>query len=54
MLVDTGNGNNVLYLPLDQLTQKRPAAPGAEAPAVPPPPLNSTVGPPRTRERESR
>ena len=55
VLVDTGNGNNVLYLPLDQLTQKRSSvAPPAEAPAVPPPPLNSTVGPPRTRERESR
>ena len=55
VIVDTGNGNNVLYLPLDQFTQKRPASPGAEAPAVPPPPLNSNVGPPRsTRERESR
>jgi modulator of FtsH protease HflK len=55
VLVDTGNGNNVLYLPLDQLTQKRPPASGADAPAVPPAPLNSTVGPPRsTRERESR
>ena len=56
VLVDTGNGNNVLYLPLEQLMQKRPAAPGVEAPAVPPaPPPNSTVGPaPRTRERESR
>jgi len=55
VLVDTGNGNNVLYLPLDQLTQKRPAATGAEAPAVPPPPLNSNVGSPRsTREREGR
>jgi membrane protease subunit HflK len=55
VLVDTGNGNNVLYLPLDQLMQKRPAAPGAETAPVPPPPINSTVGPPRsTRERESR
>ncbi len=55
VLIDTGNGNNVLYLPLDQLMQKRPAAPGADAPAVPPVPPNSTVGPPRsTRERESR
>jgi membrane protease subunit HflK len=52
ILVDTGNGNNVLYLPLDQLGQKRSTAPGAEAPAVPPP-INSTVGPardPRARE----
>jgi membrane protease subunit HflK len=55
VLIDTGNGNNVLYLPLDQLTQKRPPAPGAEAPAVPPAPLNSTVGPARssTRDRQS-
>ena len=55
VLVDTGNGNNVLYLPLEQLTQKRSAAPGVEAPAMPPAPINATVGPaPRTRERESR
>jgi modulator of FtsH protease HflK len=55
VLVDTGNGTNVLNLPLDQLTPKRPAAPGTEAPAAPPAPLNSTVGPARgTRERESR
>jgi membrane protease subunit HflK len=55
VLVDTGNGNNVLYLPLEQLTQKRSAAPDVEAPAVPPAPINATVGPaPRTRERESR
>ena len=50
VLIDTGNGNNVLYLPLDQLTQKRPPAPGAEAPAVPPAP--STVGPARSSNRD--
>jgi membrane protease subunit HflK len=54
VLIDTGNGNNVFYLPLEQLTQKRSAPAGVEAPAVPPAPLNSTVGPARTRERESR
>jgi|KBSSwiStaDraftv2_1062776.scaffolds.fasta_scaffold02759_2 membrane protease subunit HflK len=54
VLVDTGSGNNVLYLPLEQLTQKRAAPAGVEAPTVPPPPVNSTVGPARTRERESR
>lgn len=53
VLVDTGNGNNILYLPLDQLTQKRPAAPANDAPAAPPVPVTSTVGP-RTRDRESR
>jgi len=53
VLVDTGNGNNVLYLPLEQLTQKRAAAPANEAPAAPPVPVTSTVGP-RTRDRESR
>jgi membrane protease subunit HflK len=56
VLVDIGNGNNVLYLPLEQLNQKRSAAPSVEAPAAPPAPVsNSTVGPARgTRERESR
>ncbi len=52
VLIDTGNGNNVLYLPLDQLTQKRPPAPGAEVPAVPPAPLSSTVGPARSSNRD--
>jgi len=52
VLIDTGNGNNVLYLPLDQLTQKRSAAAGAEAPALPPPPQSVTVGPPRSTNRD--
>src|SRR5262252_179208 len=53
VIVDAGNGNNILYLPLEQLTQKRAAPAGVEAPG-PPPPVNSTVGPARTREGESR
>ena len=53
VLVDTGNGNNVLYLPLDQLMQKRPSAPSAEVPAVVPPvPPSSTVGPARSSNRD--
>lgn len=56
ILIDTGNGNNVLYLPLEQLNQKRPPAPGAETPpAAPPAPPSSTVGPSRgsNRDRQS-
>jgi membrane protease subunit HflK len=53
VIVDTGNSNNVLYLPLDQLTQKRTSPTASDAPVVPPVPVNSTVGP-RTRDRESR
>lgn len=53
VLVDTGAGNNVLYLPLDQLMQKRPAAPAGDVPSTPPAPVTSTVGP-RARDRESR
>jgi membrane protease subunit HflK len=54
VLVDTDGGNNVLYLPLDQLMQRRSAAPGLE-------PTTTTVAPPsasgtvvRSRERETR
>ena len=53
VLVDTGSGNNVFYLPLEQLMQKRPATPTSEAQAAPSVPVTSTVGP-RTRDRESR
>ena len=52
VIVDTGNSNNVLYLPLDQLTQKRSSAPSAEAPVVPPVPQTSTIGPPRSTNRD--
>ena len=55
VLVDTEGGNNMLYLPLDQLMQRRTAPP----PALEPP--TSTVAPPsttgtvvRSRERETR
>ena len=54
VLVDTEGGNSLLYLPLDQLMQRRPSAVTAE-----PSPLNVTVSPPstnatRSRERETR
>jgi membrane protease subunit HflK len=52
VLVDTGSGNNVLYLPLDQLLQKRAPVPTAEAPVVPPAPQTSTVGPTRNSNRD--
>jgi membrane protease subunit HflK len=53
VLVDTEGGNNVLYLPLDQLTQRRLAAPAPEqaTPSVAPPSPTST---PRSRERDAR
>jgi membrane protease subunit HflK len=54
VLVDTEGGNNLLYLPLDQLMQRRQ---GVTADAVPsvsaPPPAASSVTP-RSRERETR
>lgn len=52
VLVDTEGGNNVLYLPLDQLVQRRSTASTAE-PQVPSaaPPQTSTA--PRSRERDS-
>jgi modulator of FtsH protease HflK len=53
VLVDTGAGNNVLYLPLEQMLQRRAAAPANDAPSAPQAPVTSTVGP-RTRDRESR
>src|SRR5881394_374473 len=53
ILVDTGGGNNVLYLPLEQLIQRRAGAPASDAPASPAAPVTSSVGP-RTRDRESR
>jgi membrane protease subunit HflK len=54
VLVDTEGGNNMLYLPLDQLMQRRPSAPAVE-------PSTTTVAPTtginttgRSRERETR
>jgi len=55
VLVDTEGGNNVLYLPLDQLVQRRARSPAPEvstsAPAQVPSPPSSAV---RSRERETR
>jgi membrane protease subunit HflK len=54
VLVDTEGGNNLLYLPLDQLVQRRsnpPAAESAQTPAATPAP---SVTAPRARERDTR
>lgn len=52
VLVDTEGGNNLLYLPLDQLTQRRRNTPGGEPAAMPPVPMTNNL--PGSRERESR
>jgi membrane protease subunit HflK len=54
VLVDTEGGNNLLYLPLDQLVQRRPATASDSAPA---PTLSSPPSPsvtPSSRVRETR
>jgi membrane protease subunit HflK len=54
VLVDTEGGNNLLYLPLDQLVQRRsnlPASEPAPPPAAAPTP---SVSAPRARERDTR
>jgi len=54
VLVDTDGGNNLLYLPLDQLVQRRPSLAPAQQPATtaaPPSAPNTAV---RSRERETR
>ena len=54
VLVDTEGGNNLLYLPLDQLVQRRPPTPTQEQPTTtvsPPSAPNTAV---RSRERETR
>src|SRR5882672_2373398 len=43
VLVDTDGGNNVLYLPLDQLIQRRGAAPAGESTTAPADPSNNTT-----------
>jgi membrane protease subunit HflK len=54
VLVDTEGGNNLLYLPLDQLMQRRPSTPSVE-PAPPSVPAPSSTNPAvRSRERETR
>jgi membrane protease subunit HflK len=54
VLVDTEGGNNLLYLPLDQLVQRRASLPSTEpVPATAAPPAPSSAGT-RSRERETR
>jgi len=54
VLVDTEGGNNLLYLPLDQLVQRRPpAAPEVQPPATAAPPSSPNTAV-RSRERETR
>jgi len=52
VIVDTDGGNQVLYLPLDQLAQRRPAVPSSEPASVTPTPTQNTA--PRSRDRDSR
>jgi membrane protease subunit HflK len=52
VLVDTQGSNNLLYLPLDQLVQRRPSASAADpAPASLPSPPPPSAGGDRSRER---
>ncbi|HEX7237391.1 MAG TPA: protease modulator HflK, partial [Gammaproteobacteria bacterium] len=54
VLVDTNGGNNLLYLPLDQLVQRRPGQPSTDAPATPTAPSSNPSTSVRPRERETR
>jgi membrane protease subunit HflK len=54
VLIDTDGGNNVMYLPLDQLVQRRAALPPNDlTPGATATPLPSGAAP-RSRERETR
>ena len=54
VLVDTEGGSNLLYLPLDQLVQRRQTSPPPDsAPASAPAPTTPSTAP-RSRERETR
>jgi membrane protease subunit HflK len=53
VIVDTDGGNQMLYLPLDQLIQRRPVAPSSEPASAAPVPMTQNV-PPRSRDRDSR
>ncbi|HEX5047223.1 MAG TPA: FtsH protease activity modulator HflK [Gammaproteobacteria bacterium] len=53
VLVDTDGGNNLLYLPLDQLMQRRGAAPPGDSSAAPAGPATNTT-PSRSSGREAR
>jgi membrane protease subunit HflK len=52
IIVDNGT-NNLLYLPLDQLTQRRSSVPNNEPASATPAPQTSNAAP-RSRDRESR
>lgn len=54
VLVNTEGGNNLLYLPLDQLVQRRPSAPPLEPSTVTMPPPSGSAPVLRSRERETR
>jgi membrane protease subunit HflK len=53
VLVDTEGGNNVLYLPLDQLSQRRRIIPSGEPATVTPVPMTNNITP-RSRDRDTR
>jgi membrane protease subunit HflK len=54
VLVDTEGGNNLLYLPLDQLMQRRQGVTVDALPSVSAPPPAASSVTPRSRERETR
>lgn len=54
VLVDTEGGNNLLYLPLDQLVQRRQSPPVLQPSTVTPPPPTGSGAAVRSRERETR
>jgi membrane protease subunit HflK len=53
VIVDTDGANQMLYLPLDQLMQRRSNAPSNEPASATPAPTTQNL-PPRSRDRESR
>jgi membrane protease subunit HflK len=53
VLVDTEGGNNLLYLPLDQLVQRRPLPTPADQPAATATPSTPST-PSRSRDRDTR
>jgi membrane protease subunit HflK len=53
VIVDTDGGNNMLYLPLDQLMQRRANASNSEPASATPVPMTNNVAP-RSRDREAR
>jgi membrane protease subunit HflK len=53
VLIDTEGGNNLLYLPLDQLMRRAAPVPATEPAPLGSSPPASTSTAPRSRERES-